>query len=86
MSAILSIYSYGQPATWQPAIIYTVLSTMYISSLANKIVVVVAVSYGIFGDFQHNVVSLHNRPSHLVVKRTGCPGELAVTVSTRSMM
>jgi len=53
MSAILSIYSYGQPATWQPAIIYTVLSTMYISSLANKIVVVVAVSYGICGDFQH---------------------------------
>ena len=52
MSAI-SIYSYGQPATWQPAIIYTVLSTMYISSLANKIVVVVAVSYGICGDFQH---------------------------------
>jgi len=31
----------GLRPTWQPAIIYTVLSTMYISSLANKIVVVV---------------------------------------------
>jgi len=31
----------GLRPTWQPAIIYIVLSTIYISSLANKIVVVV---------------------------------------------
>jgi len=31
----------GLRLNWQPAIIYTVLSTIYISSLANKIVVVV---------------------------------------------
>jgi len=35
----------GLRPTWQPAIIYTVLSTMYISSLANKIVVVVGYTY-----------------------------------------
>jgi len=35
----------GLRPSWQPAIIYTLLSTMYISSLANKIVVVVIVPH-----------------------------------------
>jgi len=39
----------GLRPNWQPAIIYTVLSTMYISSLANKIVVVVVVNRTVGG-------------------------------------
>jgi len=34
----------GLRPNWQPAVIYTVLSTMYMSSLANKIVVVVVLT------------------------------------------
>jgi len=38
----------GLRPNWQLAIIYTVLSTMYISSVANKIVVVVVKRPGVF--------------------------------------